>query len=165
MPPMGNSSQNTLLNNFAPLQLILTCNTPMNSAQLAESEDHQKFSKLQFRGKIGEFPKNTPLNNFWTVRPIFTNNILVDSSQQGAQNEIIKISFHEGKRGIFVKKPLNNLSTFRPISTINIRSSESVGHNEFRKEAEAFNRLDDGKRCSKLSHNDCRYWPLRASKF
>jgi hypothetical protein len=56
-PPMGISSQNTLLNNFSPVQPILTCNTPIDSAQLAETQwEHQKFSKFHFRGATGEFP-------------------------------------------------------------------------------------------------------------
>jgi hypothetical protein len=35
--PKGISSQNTLLNNFSAVQPILTCNTPMDSAQLTET--------------------------------------------------------------------------------------------------------------------------------
>jgi hypothetical protein len=34
-PPMGISSQNTLLNNFSLVQLILACNIPIDSAQQA----------------------------------------------------------------------------------------------------------------------------------
>jgi hypothetical protein len=37
-PPMGISSQNNVLNDFSSDQSILTCNTPIDSAQLAESQ-------------------------------------------------------------------------------------------------------------------------------
>jgi hypothetical protein len=105
-PPMEISSQKTLLNNFSPVQRILTCNTPIDSARQVKT--HRKFicfSKFYFRGATGEFlSKNTLLNNFLNVRPIFTNSILIDSTQQGEQNEIIKNFNSRGVSGEFSRK-------------------------------------------------------------
>jgi hypothetical protein len=50
------------LNNFSPVQPILTCNKPMDSAQLAETRMVIKtFANPFLEGVIGEFPKIFPL--------------------------------------------------------------------------------------------------------
>jgi hypothetical protein len=86
-PPEGISSQNTLLNNFSPVQPILTCKTPVESAQLAETRGVIKIIANPLLGEqSGNFQKSCPLNNFSTVRPIFTCNMLIDSAKQGEQN-------------------------------------------------------------------------------
>ena len=43
-PPMGISSQNTLLNNSSPVQTILTCNIPIDSARQAQTHGSIKNS-------------------------------------------------------------------------------------------------------------------------
>jgi hypothetical protein len=53
------------------------------SSTSANTRNYQYFSKLNFSGAVGEFPKKiTPLNSFSTVRAIFTNSVLIDLSQQ-----------------------------------------------------------------------------------
>jgi hypothetical protein len=92
-PQKGISSQNTLLNNFSSVQPILTCNTPMDSAQIAKTRGIIKtFANPFLEEQSGNFQKSSPLNNFSTVQPIFTSNIPIDSAKQGEQNEIIKFS-------------------------------------------------------------------------
>jgi hypothetical protein len=60
-PPTGISSQNTLLNNFSPVQLILVCNTLMDSAQLAKTQGSSTIFRTPFYGSNWEFPKKYPL--------------------------------------------------------------------------------------------------------
>jgi hypothetical protein len=107
-PPKGISRQNTLLNNFLPVQPILTCKyTNGFSSTSGNPGIHPKFLEPLFRVTIREFPKKFPLNNFSTVQPIFTSNILIDSAKQGKQNEVIKvfkIPVYGSKGAIFVKK-------------------------------------------------------------
>jgi hypothetical protein len=63
-PPMGISRQNTLLNNFSPVHPIFTCNTPMDSAQLAEFRGISKiFANPLLGEQWGNFQKSSPLNN------------------------------------------------------------------------------------------------------
>jgi hypothetical protein len=63
-PPMGISSQNTMLNNFSPVKLILIFKKPNDvRSTTANTKDHQTFSKFNFRGVMGEIPKITLLNN------------------------------------------------------------------------------------------------------
>jgi hypothetical protein len=89
---MGISSQNTLRNNFSPAQPILTCNTPIDSAQVAKSQENIKnFPNFILGEQPRNFQEEYPLNNFSTVRPIHTNSILIDESLQEELNKDIKI--------------------------------------------------------------------------
>jgi hypothetical protein len=64
-PPKGISSQSTLLNNFSPDQPILTCNTPIDSAQQAKARGVVKiFANPFLREQSGKFKKSSPLDNF-----------------------------------------------------------------------------------------------------
>jgi hypothetical protein len=86
-PPKGISSQNTLLNNLSPVQPILTCNTPINSARHAETREIiKKFSNPFLGEQSGNFEKSSLL----TYEP-FDRFSPIDSAKQGKQNEIIKI--------------------------------------------------------------------------
>jgi hypothetical protein len=53
----GISSQNTLLNNFSPVQPILTSNTPMDSARLADRNTSGKIKYVP-HFILGEQPEN-----------------------------------------------------------------------------------------------------------
>jgi hypothetical protein len=60
-PSMGISSQNSLLNNFSPVQRIPTRNKPMDSAQLAETQGIIKNFPYSILGEqSGNFKKITP---------------------------------------------------------------------------------------------------------
>jgi hypothetical protein len=64
-PPKGISSQNTLLNNFSPVQPIFTWDTPMDSAQLAETRGFINiFSNPILGEQSGNFQKSSPSINF-----------------------------------------------------------------------------------------------------
>jgi hypothetical protein len=63
--PKGDFKPNTLLNNFSSVQPILTCNAPMNSAQLAETQEVIKiFANPLLGEQSGNFQKSSPYNNF-----------------------------------------------------------------------------------------------------
>jgi hypothetical protein len=65
---MGISSQNTLLNNFPPVQPILTCIAPIDSAQVAETHGNIKIFPNFILGEQLEIYEKIPfLKNFSTV--------------------------------------------------------------------------------------------------
>jgi hypothetical protein len=67
--PMGISRQNTLLNNFSPVQPSLSCNTPIDSVQLAKTRGIIKHFSNFILGELpGKFQKITPSMNFQTVK-------------------------------------------------------------------------------------------------
>jgi hypothetical protein len=59
---MGISSQNILLNNFSPVQPILTSNTPINSARRVEKHENIKNVPNFILGEQpGNFHQKYPL--------------------------------------------------------------------------------------------------------
>jgi hypothetical protein len=100
MQSMRISSQSNLLNNFSPVQPILTSNTLINSGQLTETlENIKNIPNFILGEQPGDFDKNTPLKNFPTVRPIFTNSVLIDSSQEEEKTKTSMFSkFNSGEQ-------------------------------------------------------------------